>query len=98
MPQSENKLSPCMMVRKPPIDDISYRTLSFEEGTSDDDKGCISFEDFKSKAKETKEELKRSLGLEGSLREGIAQNIMLLRLVIQLKHSLQNNCVLQHYN
>ena len=28
------------------------------------------FDDIKSKAKETKEDIKRSLGLEGSLREG----------------------------
>ena len=70
MSQSENKLSPCMMVRKPPIDDIQYRSLSYEDGTSDDEKGCISFEDLKCKAKETKEDLKKSFGLEGSLREG----------------------------
>ena len=47
MSQSENKLSPCMMVRKPPIDDIQYRSLSYEDGTSDDEKGCISFEDLR---------------------------------------------------
>ena len=59
-----------MMVRKPPIDEIDYRTLSFDECTSDDEKGCISFEDMKSKARETKEDIKKSLGLEGSIREG----------------------------
>ena len=70
MTSSENKLSPCMMVRKPPIDETDYRTLSFDECTSDDEKGCISFEDIKSKARETKEDIKKSLGLEGSIREG----------------------------
>ena len=70
MTSSENKLSPCMMVRKPPIEEIDYRTLSFDECTSDDEKGCISFEDVKSKAKETKEDIKKCLGLEGSFREG----------------------------
>ena len=70
MTSSENKLSPCMMVRKPPIEEIDYRTLSFDECTSDDEKGCISFEDMKSKARDTKEDIKKSLGLEGSLREG----------------------------
>ena len=70
MTSSENKLSPCMMVRKPPIEEIDYRTLSLDECTSDDEKGCISFEDMKSKAREKKEDIKQSLGLEGSLREG----------------------------
>ena len=70
MTSNENKLSPCMMVRKPPIEEIDYRTLSFDECTSDDEKGCISFEDMKSKAREKKEDIKQSLGLEGSLREG----------------------------
>ena len=70
MTSSENKLSPCMMVRKPPIEEIDYRTLSFDECTSDNEKGCISFEDMKSKAREKKEDIKQSLGLEGSLREG----------------------------
>ena len=59
-----------MMVRKPPIDQIDYRTISFDEETTDDEKGCICFDDIKSKAKETKEDIKKSLGLEGSLREG----------------------------
>ena len=70
MTSSENKLSPCMMVRKPPIEEIDYRTLSFDECTNDDEKSCISFEDMKSKAREKKEDIKQSLGLEGSLREG----------------------------
>ena len=70
MSSSENKLSPCMMVRKPPIDEIDYRNLSFDESSSDDEQGCLPFEEIKSKAKETKEDIKKSLGLEGSIREG----------------------------
>ena len=69
--------SPCFMVRKPPIEDIDYGSLSFDDDTSEDESsrrnseiqmGCLG--DLKSKALEKKEDIKKSLGLEGSLREG----------------------------
>ena len=71
--------SPCLMVRKPPIEDIDYGSLSFDSDTSDDESsrrnsetnmGCVCLGDLKSKASEKKEDIKKSLGLEGSLREG----------------------------
>ena len=73
--------SPCFMVRRPPIDDIDYGALSFDDDTSEDESsrrnsetkiGCVCLGDLKSKASEKKEDIKKSLGLEGSLREGKA--------------------------
>ena len=67
--------SPCLMARqsRPPVEDIDYSNWSEDGDTSEDEKNCVSLEEFRSKAKETKEDLKIALGLEGSLREGDEQ-------------------------
>ena len=70
--------SPCLMARKPPVEDIDYSNLSDDDDTSEDDKSCICIEELRSRAKETKDDLKSALGLEGSFREGdtLMQRIM----------------------
>ena len=67
--------SPCVERHLPDTDYIIEDSESEEEDAAGDDKDgskcCkLSVDDIRSKVKETKEDFKKTLGLEGSLREG----------------------------
>ena len=67
--------SPCVERHLPDTDYIIEDSESEEEdekGDDKDDSKCckLSVDDIRSKVKETKEDLKKTLGLEGSFREG----------------------------
>ena len=67
--------SPCVERHLPDTDYIIEDSQSEEEDEAGDDKNgskcCkLSVDDIRSKVKETKEDLKKTLGLEGSFREG----------------------------
>ena len=67
--------SPCVERHLPDTDYIIEDSQSeddYEAGDDEDDGKCCKFsvDDIRSKVKETKEDFKKTLGLEGSFREG----------------------------